>query len=153
LKRVTGWRYNQELIDDPVSLPLVCLFSIYRVVGGVPDGIVPEGAAPDGAVPFISPPCPPPEGAVPFISPPGGVPDGIVPEGAVLFVCSPGVPEGVASFPPACCVSAEDGVDDETALPVDWVEVLEVLVQPAIMIPAMRIVDAINMTILLFFMK
>lgn len=104
-------------------------------------------------MPFISPPCPPPEGAVPFISWPGGVPDGIVPEGAVLFVWSPGVPDGAAPFPPACCVSVEDGVDDETALPVEGAEVLVVLVQPAIIIPAMRIADAINMTIMLFFME
>ena len=127
---------------------------IYCVVGGVPDGGVPEGAEPDGAVPFISPPIWPPggvpEGAVPFISPPMGVPDGAVP-----FTCLPdcGVPEGVALFPPACCVSAAAGVDDETALPLDDVEVPVELVQPAIMIPAMRIADAINMTMLLFFME
>jgi len=105
----------------------------------VPDGIVPEGAAPDGAVPFIIPPGGVPEGAVPFISPPG------VPEGAV--------PDGAALFPPACCVPVDDGVDDETALLLDGTEVLvELCVQPAIMIPAMRTADAINMSILLFFM-
>jgi len=65
-----------------------------------------------------------------------------VPEGAALAAC-----------PPDCCVAVADGVDDETALSVDWVEVLVVLVQPAIMIPAMRIADAINMTILLLFME
>ena len=67
-----------------------------------------------------------PEGAVPFISPPMGVPDGAVP-----FTCLPdcGVPEGVALFPPACCVSAAAGVDDETALPLDDVEVPVELVQ------------------------
>ena len=142
-------RIKKELI--PCCYLVSCF--LYCVVGGVPDGLVPEGAAPEGAVPFISPPCPPPEGAVPFISWPGGVPDGIVPEGTVLFVWSPGVPEGAAPFPPACCVSAEDGVADETALPVEGVDVLVVLVHPAIMIPAMRIADAINMTIMLFFME
>jgi hypothetical protein len=77
----------------------------------------------------------------------------MVPEGAVPFTCAPGVPDGAALFPPVCCVSVDDGVDDETALPVDGVEVLEVLVQPAIMIPAMRIADAISMSILLFFIE
>jgi hypothetical protein len=89
---------------------------------------------------------------VSFIWPPGGVPDG-----AVLFVCALdcGVPIGVAlaACPLACCVSVNEGVDDETALPVEGVEVLVVLVQPAIIIPAMRIADAINMTIMLFFME
>jgi hypothetical protein len=77
----------------------------------------------------------------------------MVPEGAVPFTCAPGVPDGAALFPPVCCVSVEEGVDDETALPVDGVEVPVVLVQPAIIIPAMRIADAISMTILLFFME
>ena len=107
----------------------------------MPDGIVPEDAAPDGAVPFIIPPGGVPEGAVPFISPPGGVPEGAVPDGAALV-------------PPACGVPVEDGVDDETALLLDGTEVLvELCVQPAIMIPAMRIADAINMSILLFFIE
>ncbi len=58
-----------------------------------------------------------------------------------------------ASRLPAVCPS-RTGVDDETALPLDGVEVLcGTCVQPAIMIPAMRIADAINMTIMLFFME
>jgi hypothetical protein len=110
---------------------------------------VPDGGVPEGAVPFICPPISPlggvPEGVVPSICPPG------VPDGAVLFVCAPacGVPMGVA----LCCVSVDDVVADETALPVEGVDVLVVLVHPAIMIPAMRIADAINMTIMLFFME
>jgi hypothetical protein len=45
-------------------------------------------------------------------------------------------------------------VVDETELSLDGVEVLvELCVQPAIMIPAMRIADAINMTIMFFFME
>jgi len=139
-------------------IPAACHFFVsglfYCVAGGVPDGIVPEGAVPDGAVPFIIPPGGVPEGAVPFIIPPGGVP-----EGAVPFISPPGVPEGAvpdgaALFPPACCVPVGDGVDDETALLLDGTEVLvELCVQPAIMIPAMRITDATNMSILLFFME
>jgi hypothetical protein len=92
-----------------------------------------------------------PEGAVPFICPPGGVPDG-----AELFVCAPdcGVPDGAALLPPDCWVSiGACGVDD-TEFSLDGVDVLdELCVQPAIMIPAMRIADAINMTIMLFFME
>ena len=43
---------------------------------------------------------------------------------------------------------------DETEFSLDGVDVLvELCVQPAIMIPAMRIADAINMTMLLFFME
>ena len=45
-------------------------------------------------------------------------------------------------------------MDDETELSLDGVDVLvEFCVQPAIMIPAMRITDAINMIMLLFFME
>jgi hypothetical protein len=45
-------------------------------------------------------------------------------------------------------------VDDETALSPDGVELLvELCIQPAIMIPAMRMADAINMSMLLFFME
>lgn len=69
------------------------------------------------------------------------------------FICSPGVPEGAAPLPAAACwESVAAWVDAASALPVDEeVEPLE-LVHPAIMIPAMRIADAINITIMLFFM-
>jgi hypothetical protein len=140
-------RQDKKRIDYSLLHAVTFCPVFYCVAGGVPDGGVPDGIVPEGAVPFICPPGPPPEGAVPFIIPPGGVP-----EGAVLFVCAPGVPEGAALFPPVCGVSVDDWVDDETALPVDCCEVLVVLVQPAIMIPAMRIADAINMSILLLFM-
>jgi hypothetical protein len=141
-------RIKKELIP-------CCRVVPYCVAGGVPDGGVPDGRVPEGAVPFIFPPISPaggvPEGAVPFICPPG------VPEGAVPLICSPdcGVPTGVvlAACPSACCVSVEDVVDDDTALSLDDVVVPEVLVQPAIMIPAMRIADAISMSILLFFIE
>lgn len=101
-------------------------------------------------MPFICPFGGEPEGAVPFIIPPGGVP-----EGAVLFVCTPDgwVPDGAALFPPDCWVSVEDWVDDETALLLDWVELVpESCVHPAIMIPAIRIAEAISMSDVLFFM-
>lgn len=106
---------------------------------------------PEGAVPFIAPPiCPAggvPDGAVPFIAPAGGVP-----EGAVPFVCSAGVPEGAAPLSAGCGVSAAACEDVVTALPADEdVELVE-LVHPAIIMPAMRIADAISITIMLFFM-
>jgi len=117
---------------------------------GVPEGIVPEGA-----VPFIAPPvCPSggvPDGAVPFISPP--MPEGAVPLGAVPFICSPGVPDGATPLPAAACwESVVAGVDVTPALSVDEEAEFVELVHPAIMIPAMRIADAINITIMLFFM-
>ncbi|MFA7695512.1 MAG: hypothetical protein WCX63_08255 [Methanoregula sp.] len=59
----------------------------------------------------------------------------------------------LAACPLDWAASVETGVEDETALPVDDVEVPVELVQPAIMIPAMRIADAINMTIMLRFME
>ena len=106
---------------------------------------------PEGAVPFIAPPiCPAggvPDGAVPFISPAGGVPGGEVP-----FICSAGVPEGAALLSAGCWTSVTACEDEVTALLADEdVELVE-LVHPAIIMPAMRIADAINITIMLFFM-
>lgn len=131
------------------------LHSLYLGSGGVPDGCVPDGGAPpggvpEGAVPFSIPSGGVPEGAFLFICPPGGVPDG-----AVLFTCTPGCRSVAAVLPDctfSCCVFTGDAAGD-TVVPVDCGEVLVVLVQPATRIPAMRIADAITMTMLLFFMN
>jgi len=123
----------------------------------VPEGWVPDGGVPEGAVPFICPPgpppvCPPsggvPEGAVPFICTPDGVP-----EGAVLLVWSPagGVPDGVIAVFCSADWLLSVTVLDEALLPDDWVELVE-LVHPAIMMPAIRIAEAISMSVMLFFM-
>ena len=85
--------------------------------------------------------------------PPGGVPEGMVPDGAVpfpaiavLFIASMGVPEGVPAAAWSFPVTDEVGVLEEV------VEVVELCVQPAIRIPAMRSADPISISIVLFFM-
>ena len=81
--------------------------------------------------------------------PPGGVPEGAVPficGMAVLFIAAMGVPGGV---PAAACSFP---VTDEVGVTEDDDEVVELCVQPAIRIPAMRSADPISISILLFFM-
>jgi len=109
---------------------------------------------PDGTVPFpmpLIPPGPePPVGAVPFIIPAGGVPEGAVPfipPMAVLFISAMGEPDGV---PAAACSFP---VTDADGVPEDDDVVVELCVQPAIRIPAMRSADPISISIVLFFME
>jgi len=95
--------------------------------GGVPDGMVPEGEAPESAVPFAIPAGGVPEGAVPVVrSARTRVPDG-VPAAACWFSVTVGA-----------AVAEDDGV-------------VELCVQPATRIPAMRSADPISMSIVLFF--
>ena len=87
---------------------------------------------------------------MPFIIPAGGVPEGAVPfipVMAVLFIAAMGVPEGV---PAAACSFP---VTDADGVPEDDDVVVELCVQPAIRIPAMRSADPISISILLFFME
>jgi hypothetical protein len=64
------------------------------------------------------------------------------------------VPDGViAAFCPEDWLLSETaGVADEALLSDDWVVLVE-LVHPAIMMPAIRIAEAISMSVMLFFME
>jgi hypothetical protein len=101
-------------------------------------------------MPPIPPGPEPPEGAVPFIIPAGGVPEGAVPfipAMAVLFIVAMEVTEGV---PAAACSFP---FTDAYGVPDDDDVVVELCVQPAIRIPAMRSADPISISILFFFME
>ncbi len=64
------------------------------------------------------------------------------------------MPDGViAAFCPEDWLLSETaGVADEALLSDDWVVLVE-LVHPAIMMPAIRIAEAISMSVMLFFME
>jgi hypothetical protein len=121
----------------------------YVLLAGVPEGRVPFISIPSGGVP---------DGRVPFIS----IPSGGVPDGRVLFAWSPSgcVPDRVTdcSDDPVevdACASVSCACTDDAGVDAaDCVEVLpESDVQPATKIPAMRITDATNMILVLFFME